>query len=176
MAGSACRRPRRPRTRHSESIAATGCPPNCAEATVKDIGAVEIEGGKREIYVGGAAGASVRKGDLLWLVDSQAAVLRMTGRFIQYHREQAKYQERAYGFVERVGIDAIRRVLVDDIEGISPRLDAAIQASIDAYRDPWLEAKRHLVPSSSTSGRRPGTMTDLRSRRTSYSSSTRNVV
>ena len=46
-------------------LATAGCPRNCSEAMVKDLGAVAVEGGKWEIYIGGAAGSSVRKGDIL---------------------------------------------------------------------------------------------------------------
>src|SRR4029078_7150167 len=51
-------------------LATAGCPRNCSEATTKDIGAVAIEGGRWEIYVGGAAGGHVRKGDILTVVRS----------------------------------------------------------------------------------------------------------
>ncbi len=127
-------------------LATAGCPRNCSEAMVKDIGAVAVEGGRWEIYVGGAAGAHIRKGDVLCVVDSHDAVIEVTGRFIQFYRENAKYLERTYGFVERVGIDKIRSIVVDDSEGIVGRLDAAIQASIDAYSDPWKEASAPAVP------------------------------
>jgi nitrite reductase (NADH) large subunit len=127
-------------TPHKVKMATAGCPRNCSEAMVKDIGAVAIEGGKWEIYVGGAAGAHVRKGDILCVVDSHEEVLKFSARFMQYYRENAKYLERAYGFVERVGIQKIRAVVVEDSEGIAERLDAAIQASIDAYEDPWERA------------------------------------
>ncbi|HEY6079742.1 MAG TPA: NAD(P)/FAD-dependent oxidoreductase, partial [Polyangiaceae bacterium] len=97
-------------------------------------------GGKWELYIGGAAGAHIRKGDLLCTVGSHAEVLRITGRFLQYYRENAKYLERTYGFVARVGVEKIRSVVIDDSEGIAERLDAALQRSVDAHRDPWLEA------------------------------------
>jgi NAD(P)H-nitrite reductase large subunit len=61
---------------HKMKLGVSGCPRNCAEATVKDLGAVAIEGGKWEIYIGGAAGASVRKGDVLCVVDSHEKVLQ----------------------------------------------------------------------------------------------------
>ncbi len=64
----------------------------------------------------------------------------MAGRFFQYYIENAKYLERTYGFVERLGIARIRAVVVEDSEGIAARLDAAMEAQIAAYRDPWLEA------------------------------------
>jgi nitrite reductase (NADH) large subunit len=62
------------------------------------------------------------------------------GRFMQYYRENARYLERTYGFVERVGIEEIRAVVVEDSQGIGARLDAAMQKSVDAYADPWREA------------------------------------
>ncbi len=59
---------------------------------VKDIGAVAIGNDKWEIYVGGAAGSSIRKGDVLCTVDGEDEVMKVTGRFIQWYRENAKYQ------------------------------------------------------------------------------------
>jgi nitrite reductase (NADH) large subunit len=123
-------------------LATAGCPRNCSEAMVKDVGAVAVEGGKWEIYVGGAAGAHVRKGDLLCTVSSEEDVLRVSSRFLQYYRENAKYLERTYGFVPRVGIEKIRAVVLDDSEGVVQQLDANMQKAVDAYRDPWLEAHK----------------------------------
>ena len=131
---------------HKMKLAASGCPRNCAESTTKDLGVVAIEGGKWEIYIGGAAGSRVRRGDVLCIVDSHDDVLKFMGRFMQYYRENAKYLERTYGFVERVGIEHVRSVLNDDSEGICERLDADIQASVDAYKDPWLEAEIPVHP------------------------------
>jgi nitrite reductase [NAD(P)H] large subunit len=121
-------------------LATAGCPRNCSEALVKDIGAVAVGDGKWEIYVGGAAGAHVRKGDLLMVVGSHEDAIKYMGRFMQYYRENARYLERTYGFVERVGIAKVRAVVVDDSEGIAERLDEALQRSVDAYVDPWREA------------------------------------
>jgi len=125
---------------HKLKMAVAGCPRNCSEATTKDIGAVAIEGGRWEIVVGGAAGSKVRKADLLLTVETHEEALKYIGRFMQYYREQAKYMERTYDTVERLGIEKIRRVIVDDSEGIAARLDADIQAAVDAYVDPWQEA------------------------------------
>ncbi|MGC4834992.1 nitrite reductase large subunit NirB [Micromonospora vinacea] len=127
-------------------LAVTGCPRNCAEAYVKDLGVVAIDGGRWEIYVGGAAGAHVRKGDLLAVVDSADEVITLTGRFLQYYRESANWLERTYAWVPRLGIDHIRAVVVDDIDGIAARLDAAMAASVAAYRDPWLERRDPVTP------------------------------
>ena len=122
---------------HKMKLATSGCPRNCSEAMVKDLGAVAVEGGKWEIYIGGAAGSSVRKGDILCVVDSHEAVLKYMGRFIQYYRENAKYLERSYGFVERLGIARIRAIVVEDCEGIGERLDREVARHKGAHRDPW---------------------------------------
>jgi nitrite reductase (NADH) large subunit len=127
---------------HKMKLATAGCPRNCSEAYVKDLGAVAIEGGRWEIYVGGAAGGSVRRGDLLCTVDSHDEVLLYMGRFMQYYREHGKYLERSYGFVERIGIDTLRKILVEDSLGIAAHLDAEIQKAVDAYHDPWQEAEQ----------------------------------
>lgn len=131
---------------HKMKLAAAGCPRNCSEATTKDIGVVAIEGGRWEIYIGGAAGSRVRKGDVLCVVDSHEDALLYMGRFIQYYRENAKYLERTYDFVERIGIEYLRRLLVEDTEGDCARLDQEIQAAVDAYVDPWLEAETPVHP------------------------------
>jgi nitrite reductase (NADH) large subunit len=121
-------------------LATAGCMRNCSEALIKDVGAVAIGDDKWEIYIGGAGGSHVRKGDVLCVVDSEDDVLLFAGRFMQYYRENAKYKERTYTFVERVGIERIRAVVIEDSEGTARSLDAAMQASIDAAYDPWKES------------------------------------
>jgi nitrite reductase (NADH) large subunit len=127
-------------------LAVTGCPRNCAEAYVKDLGVVAIDGGRWEIYVGGAAGAHVRKGDLLATVGSAEEVITLTGRFLQYYRQSANWLERTYAWVPRLGIEHIRAVVVDDAEGIAAELDAAVDAAVGAYRDPWKERAEPATP------------------------------
>ena len=121
-------------------LATAGCPRNCSEALVKDVGLVAIGDGKWEIYVGGAAGAHIRKGDLLCVVDGEDAAMLISGRFMQYYRENAKWKERTYTFVPRIGLERIRAIVVDDADGVADALDAAMQASTDAAYDPWKEA------------------------------------
>jgi nitrite reductase (NADH) large subunit len=127
-------------------LAVTGCPRNCAEALCKDLGVVAVDGGKWDIYVGGAAGAHIRKGDLLATVDDPDRVITLTGRFLQYYRENGKWLERTYAWVPRVGIDKIRAVVVEDSEGIAARLDADMQKAVDAYLDPWTEREEPVTP------------------------------
>jgi nitrite reductase (NADH) large subunit len=122
-------------------LAVSGCPRNCAEAYVKDVGVVAIDGGRWEIYVGGAAGAHVRKGDRLATVDTPAEVITLTGRFLQYYREHANWLERTYAFVPRIGIERLREIVVDDALGLAADLDAAVAASVAGYRDPWRETR-----------------------------------
>ena len=89
-------------TPHKVKSAVSGCPRNCAESYVKDIGLVAVEGGW-EVYVGGAAGGTVRKGDLLATVDDSESAMRLALAFLQHYREEAEYLERTYAYVERVG-------------------------------------------------------------------------
>ncbi|NAZ77261.1 FAD-dependent oxidoreductase, partial [Kineococcus sp. T13] len=127
-------------------LGVVGCPRNCAEAYVKDVGVVAIGGGRWEVYVGGAAGASVRKGDLLATVDSPEEVVALTGRFIQFYREWGNWLERTYEFVPRLGLERVRNVLVEDSDGLVAGLDERMQATVDNYRDPWQEGEQPVTP------------------------------
>jgi len=121
-------------------LATAGCPRNCSEAMVKDVGLVAIGDDKWEIYVGGAAGAHIRKGDILCVVEGEDAAIQISGRFMQYYREHAKWKERTYTFVPRIGLERIRAIVVDDADGTADALDQAMLASTDAAYDPWKEA------------------------------------
>jgi nitrite reductase (NADH) large subunit len=127
-------------------LAVSGCPRNCAESMVKDVGLVAVEGGRWQIYVGGAAGATIRKGDVLATVDTHEDALRITGRFLQYYRENANWLERTYDFVPRLGLDHVIGVVVDDTEGIAADLDARMQESVDRYVDPWAADQAEATP------------------------------
>ncbi len=122
-------------------LAVAGCPRNCSEAMVKDIGLVAVGDDRWEVYVGGAAGASVRKGDVLAVVTGHAEAVRLTGVFMQYYRENARWLERTYDFVPRVGLAELQALLVEDRDGIVAGLEERMQAAVDAYADPWLEGR-----------------------------------
>ena len=64
-------------------------------------------------------------------------MIELTGRFLQYYRENANWLERTYDFVPRIGLDRLKEVLLEDGDGIVADLDAGMQRSIDAYVDPW---------------------------------------
>lgn len=127
-------------TPHKVKMAAVGCPRNCAEATVKDIGLVGQEGGW-QVVVGGAAGKSVRKADLLTTVETSEAALEAAELFFQYYRENANYLERAYDFVERLGIEKVRKDTVYAPEplrqGLRERFARSKLRAVDPWREGW---------------------------------------
>lgn len=131
-------------------LAVTGCPRNCAEALCKDFGVVAIGNGLWEIYVGGAAGAHIRKGDLLATVDSPEEVIRLCGIFIQYYRETGKWLERTYAWVPRLGIEEIRAIIVDDRDGLVAGLQERIDDAVAGYVDPWLDRAEPKSPAQFT--------------------------
>lgn len=123
-------------TPHKLKSGVTGCPRNCAEITVKDLGIMAIATGW-EIYVGGAAGMTVRKADLLATVATADEAMRASLLFVQHYREEADYLERAYHYVGRVGIAAIRAATVDAAATSQEALLERFQRSRANVRDPW---------------------------------------
>ncbi len=122
-----------------------GCPRNCAEATVKDIGLIGIEGGW-QVVVAGAAGKSVRAADILCTVKTTEEALESALLFFQYYRENANYLERTYDFVPRIGLEEVRRetILASDEKkkGLLERLRKAKERAVD----PWLESEKPATP------------------------------
>ena len=125
-------------TPHKVKMAAVGCPRNCAEATVKDIGLVGVEGGW-QVVVGGAAGKSVRKADLLTTVETTELALEAAELFFQYYRENANYLERTYDFVERLGIEKVRKETVYAQDWVRQGLLERLRKSKARARDAWQE-------------------------------------
>jgi nitrite reductase (NADH) large subunit len=130
-------------TPHKVKSGVSGCPRNCAEATVKDIGVVAVEGGW-QVRVGGAAGGSVREADILTTVPTRGEALRVSTTFLQYYREHAEYKERTYDFVPRVGLDVIREAVLGDASGAALRERLRIAKA--AAQDPWLERDEPYHP------------------------------
>jgi nitrite reductase (NADH) large subunit len=130
---------------HKVKMAAVGCPRNCAEATVKDIGLVGQEGGW-QVVVGGAAGKSVRKADLLATVETSEAALEAAELFFQYYRENANYLERTYDFVERLGVEKVRKDTVYAPETVRQGLRDRFARSKARASDPWLEGREPRHP------------------------------
>ncbi|HYL73353.1 MAG TPA: nitrite reductase large subunit NirB [Bryobacteraceae bacterium] len=125
-------------TPHKVKMGAVGCPRNCAEATVKDIGLVGQEG-SWQVVVGGAAGKNVRKADLLITVETTQEALEAACLFFQYYRENANYLERTYDFVERTGIETVRKETVYAPEPERRKILDRLRASKAISKDAWLE-------------------------------------
>ena len=132
-------------TPHKVKMATVGCPRNCAEATVKDIGLIGQDGGW-QVVVGGAAGKSVRKADLLITVETTEAALDAAELFFQYYREQANYLERTYDFVERAGIDKVRKETVYAPDPSRRGCAIALRNPSSARDDPWQEGRAPVNP------------------------------
>ncbi|MNV26013.1 Nitrite reductase [NAD(P)H] [compost metagenome] len=115
-------------------LAVSGCPRNCAEATIKDFGVVAIDGGW-ELHVGGNGGVHVRATDLLCVVRTEDEVVEWARAFLQYYRENASWNERTSNWVERVGLDSIKEALADPDE--RKALGERIRTALSVMTDPW---------------------------------------
>jgi len=132
-------------TPHKTKMGVTGCPRNCAEVTVKDIGLVGQEG-SWQVVVGGAAGKRVRKADLLITVETTEEALNASMLFFQYYRENANYLERTYDFLERVGIEKVRKDTVYAPDKQKKALLRRLQKSKALSRDAWMERVKPVHP------------------------------
>ena len=121
-------------------LAVVGCPRNCAEATVKDIGLVGVEGGW-QVVIGGAAGKSVRKADELCFSRTEEEAFDAALLFFQFYRENGEYLERTYDFVERLGLARIKAETVDAPDEIKQRLRDRLAKSKSKSADPWMERR-----------------------------------
>ncbi|MBA4041381.1 MAG: nitrite reductase large subunit, partial [Sphingobium sp.] len=123
---------------HKFKMAVSGCPRNCAEATIKDFGVVCVDSGY-ELHIGGNGGIKVRATDLLTRVDTEEEALQMSAAFVQLYREDAWYLERTAPWVERKGVEWVRSQLLDDpeaVESLARRFHYSQQFMQD---DPWAE-------------------------------------
>ncbi len=119
-------------------LAVSGCPRNCSEATVKDIGVICVDSGF-DLHISGAAGLHVRATDLLGHVESEAEVLEYCAAVLQMYREGAWYLERIYKWSERIGLATIRAAIIDDAEGRTALYRRFLLSQSFAQIDPWHE-------------------------------------
>lgn len=123
---------------HKFKLAVSGCPRNCAEATIKDFGVVAVQSGW-ELHVGGNGGIKVRVTDLLTNVQTEAEVIEYVGAYCQLYREHALYLERTAEWIDRINLSFITEQLVDD-EANRKALHARFLASQkNTQIDPWKE-------------------------------------
>ena len=136
---------------HKVKLAVSGCPRNCAEATIKDFGVVAVDSGW-ELSVGGNGGIHLRGTDLLCKVSTPEEVLEYCGAFLQLYREEAHYLERTAPWVERRGIAYVQERVVADAENRRALHQRFLYAQQFAQLDPWAEggheanAFKTLVP------------------------------
>lgn len=123
-------------TPHKVKMAVSGCPRNCAEATIKDLGVVAIESGW-EIHVGGNGGVKVRATDVLCRVESAEVVKEYAAAYLQLYREEARYLERTAPWIERVGLSYVKQRLVEDAAGRKTLAERFHASQRQAQEDPW---------------------------------------
>ena len=132
---------------HKFKIAVSGCPRNCAEATIKDFGVICVDSGY-ELHIGGNGGIHLRGTDLLCKVATEAEALDYCAAFIQLYREEARYLDRTAPWVERVGLDYVKQRIVEDAEGRKELRARFLHAQTYLQKDPWAEraagAESHL--------------------------------
>ena len=128
-------------TPHKVKLGVSGCPRNCAEATCKDVGIICVDSGY-EISVAGAAGMDVKETEPLAKAATEEEAIAIVAAFIQLYRENAKYLDRAYKWVAKVGLDWVRTQVVDD-PATRADLVERFEISQSVYRkDPWAENAR----------------------------------
>ena len=126
---------------HKFKMAVSGCPRNCAEATIKDFGVVAVDSGW-ELHVGGNGGVKVRATDLLCKVETMEQVLEYGAAFCQLYREEARYLERTAPWIERVGLTYVKQRIVDDADDRKKLAQRFADSQQHSQVDPW---KQHAL-------------------------------
>jgi nitrite reductase (NADH) large subunit len=131
-------------------MAVSGCPRNCAEATIKDFGVVAVDSGW-ELHVGGNGGVKVRATDFLCKVDTEEEVKEYCGAYMQLYREEARYLERTAHWIERVGLAYVQERIVSDPESRRALYERFLESQKNAQIDPWAvlakeSERRHFEP------------------------------
>ena len=122
---------------HKVKLAVSGCPRNCAEAGIKDIGVIGVDSGW-EIYVGGNGGIKTEVALFLCKVASDEEVREISGAFLQLYREEAYYLDRTVHYLQRVGLDYLKQRIVEDTAGRRALYQRLLYALQDTP-DPWTE-------------------------------------
>jgi nitrite reductase (NADH) large subunit len=128
---------------HKVKFAVSGCPRNCAEAGIKDVGIIGVDSGW-EMYVAGNGGIKTEVAHFFTKLKTAAEVLEYTGAFCQLYREEGWYLERTVHYVSRVGLDYVKKKILDDAEG-RKALWERLQFSLDGEPDPWFEFDKAAV-------------------------------
>ncbi|MBI1173711.1 MAG: nitrite reductase large subunit [Sideroxydans sp.] len=133
-------------TPHKLKIAVSGCPRNCAEASIKDVGIIGVDSGW-EIYVGGNGGIKTEVAQFMVKVKTHDEVMEYAAAFTQLYREEARYLDRTVHYIERVGMDYIKQRVVEDAANRKALYDRLMYA-LQGAKNPW--AKESLNPQEFT--------------------------
>jgi len=128
---------------HKVKFAVSGCPRNCAESGIKDVGIIGVDSGW-EMYVGGNGGIKTEVAHFFVKLKTAAEVLEYTGAFCQLYREEGWYLERTVHYISRVGLDHVKKKILDDAAG-RKALWEKLQFSLDGEPDPWFEFEKAAV-------------------------------
>lgn len=131
-------------------LGVNGCPRNCAESEVKDVGITGIQGGFR-IFAGGSGGIELKGGELLAEAKTGEEAVEIVSAFIQQYREEAHYGERTFKWVRRAGIKAVKKNVVEDLDA-RKALVGRLEKALSQRADPW--DKRGRDADAGTKGRR----------------------
>jgi len=129
-------------TPHKMKMGVTGCPRNCAEVLTKDFGVICVENGF-QLYIGGNGGTEVRECDLLTTVTTEEEVVHMAKAYVQYYRETGIYGERTAPWVERIGVELIKEVLLNK-EQENALVEKFDQAK-STYEEAWGQALNNQI-------------------------------
>jgi nitrite reductase (NADH) large subunit len=125
---------------HKVKLAVSGCPRNCAESGIKDVGVIGVDSGW-EIYIAGNGGIKTEVAHFLVKVATHAEVLEHAGAFLQLYREEGWYLERTVHYVARVGLEHVRKAILEDAAG-RRALWERLQFAVEREPDPWHEPAR----------------------------------
>ena len=128
---------------HKVKIAVSGCPRNCAEAGIKDVGVIGVDSGW-EIYVGGNGGIKTEVAHFLVKLKTPEEVMEYTGAFLELYRTEAWYLERTVHYIGRVGLDHVKQRILEDAEG-RRALWERLQFALDGEPDPWFQSVQAQV-------------------------------
>ena len=120
---------------HKVKLAVSGCPRNCAEAGIKDVGVIGVDSGY-ELYIGGNGGIKTEVAQFLCKVKSDEEVMEYSGAFLQLYREEGWYLERTCHYLDRVGLDYVKGRILGDEEVRKAYYQRLLDALKDA-KDPW---------------------------------------
>ncbi len=130
-------------TPHKTKLAVSGCPRNCAEAGIKDVGVIGVDSGW-ELYVGGNGGIKTEVAEFFVKVKTHEEVLEYTGAFLQLYREEGWYLERTVHYLARVGLEYAKKKVVEDAES-RKALYERLLFSLEGEADPWHESEKAHV-------------------------------